>query len=346
MAFKRKYLWGGYTLYRYGSPRPVKIDRIFTGEKRRAMVEKVLGVLRHWQLSPFEYEGSTRAGIRSALVLQGYSWARSDLEAEALVAEALGIMGAKRPTWLQGQREYTIPVENCQRCGGPLGPEEITGYRRFCSDLCQDAARVANFEMYQIVTGLARGAAWYATMKKKLPERPCDWCGKMFRPGTLEYYLKTNSCSPECNRALVAARYDRRQCVHCGQWFKPATYHAKFCSIECRRQHLKEARAAAAAERRARRPCDNCGRWFEPRRADARFCGVRCNWQYQNEKDKARRREALASKVCEQCGETFDAATARARFCSVKCRNRFHYVREVEAREARQFVCMEAHEAA
>lgn len=340
---KRRDQWAGYRTYRYGSAAPVTLPRVFTGEKRKSAVQRVMDVLRDWRSTPFEHEGSVRTGIRASLCLQKHPWQVADNEAIALVGEALHLLGAKRPSWLEGQPQYTIPVENCQNCGGPLDADDIANHRRFCSQECTGAARQYRADWHAKVEAIARSVAWYAVSREKQPERPCEVCGKRFRPGTLDYMRKTETCSPECARELVARRQPERECAGCGVRFKPTVGHGKFHSIECREAHRSRTRIAATVEKNAPRPCDQCGKQFTPSRADARFCGERCNWQHKNEWDKKRRREASAPRPCEnpECGEIFEPETARARFCSTKCRNRANYLRLAEAKEASRFVCEE-----
>lgn len=89
--------------------------------------------------SLFAFEAPFRHAIRSGLTLQGWKWAAADEMAATLVADALRKAGAKRPSWNEGQREWTIEggalIERtrCVRCGNPL-PEER---HKFCSDLCK-----------------------------------------------------------------------------------------------------------------------------------------------------------------------------------------------------------------
>ncbi|SFN61708.1 hypothetical protein SAMN05216224_10815 [Thioclava dalianensis] len=83
-------------------------------------------------------EGPLRAGLRSDLCLQGWGWDSADLIAREILAEAFRAAGAKRPTWNEGQPEWTIHegllIERtrCIRCGKPL-PE---GHKKYCSGLC------------------------------------------------------------------------------------------------------------------------------------------------------------------------------------------------------------------
>jgi hypothetical protein len=86
-------------------------------------------------------EGPLRYGIRSDLCLIGWRWRDADLTASDIVADALRRVRAVRPTWNEGQREWTIQAgimierTRCIKCHKPL-PE---GHHKFCSRLCGDA---------------------------------------------------------------------------------------------------------------------------------------------------------------------------------------------------------------
>lgn len=88
--------------------------------------------------SLFGLEGPLRHGIRSDLCLMGWRWRDADLMARELLEEAFRRVRAVRPTWYEGQPEWTIHegllIERtrCMKCGRPL-PD---GHRKFCGHLC------------------------------------------------------------------------------------------------------------------------------------------------------------------------------------------------------------------
>lgn len=89
-------------------------------------------------------EGPLRAGIRSDLCLQGWTWETADLVTRDVLADAFRLAGARmRPTWNEGQPEWVIHegllIERtrCANCHKPL-PE---GHHKFCSDLCAASSR-------------------------------------------------------------------------------------------------------------------------------------------------------------------------------------------------------------
>lgn len=94
--------------------------------------------LEKGEASKFWFEAKARHGIRARLCLQGWPWGEADEAAEDVVDLALRLVGAKRPSWQEGQPEYTqygvsfIERTRCVRCGGKL-PQ---GHRKFCSQRC------------------------------------------------------------------------------------------------------------------------------------------------------------------------------------------------------------------
>ena len=118
-------------------PRPRQLSR----DHRRRLVDGVAAILRKGDPTPFAFEAFCIYGLRSGLCLRGWGWHEADETAQDVVSAALRQIGAKRPTWYQGQPEYTqdgvIMFERtrCVRCHWKL-PE---GHRKFCSSLCAGA---------------------------------------------------------------------------------------------------------------------------------------------------------------------------------------------------------------
>lgn len=333
----------GYKSYRYGSTKPVSLPRVFTGEARKAKVDAVMDVLRDWRLSPFEHEGSARAGIRAGLCLAGYKgksigWHQADFEAECLVGEALKLMGAKRPTLLEGQRQYSTERENCQWCSGPLDDEDRSNHRRFCSDECGRAARTHNLPFFQTVTGIMRTAAAYVVAKEMQPEQQCQWCRKRFKPAGLLLRTKTVTCSPECNRAYMGAMMGQKTCLQCKKLFTPGWINnTKFCSDDCQKTHRNERRRAETDERHVSTPCEFCGESFVPKKVGTRFCGHRCAWKSRLERKKERNGE----RDCMECGTAFKPARPEAKCCSPGCASLFRTRVAGEKKKASTFTCEE-----
>lgn len=284
------------------------LPRIFTGQKRKSMVSRTLDVLRDWRQSPFEHEGPARAGIRQALCLDGYDWPLADNEALALVEEGLRLIGAKRPTWIQGQPEYTIAKERCAQCNGPLDEQSIANHERFCSSECRRVMRTwrnANFH-YQMAAQ-AR-LAYDLARKAGIPQRDCAYCGVRFKPRV----ATARTCSPEHAAKLRAIETGRaipdRTCRNpaCGKVFHPQFRRVQYCSTACHRDH----QAAMIGERQCANPA--CGKPFQARFAFEKFCGGKCR----REAEKGRR---LAPVACAHCGEPFEPREAKNRFCGRSC---------------------------
>ncbi|WP_424992404.1 hypothetical protein [Oceaniradius stylonematis] len=123
-------------------PQRVKAKpRRMNRNRKRRLIAEVCMILKTGEPTKFAFEGACRHGLRSALCLEGWQWAEADRVAAEIVSVALNIIGARRPTWQEGQPEWTQPGampierERCKRCAKPL-PESRT---MFCSDLCRAA---------------------------------------------------------------------------------------------------------------------------------------------------------------------------------------------------------------
>src|SRR5690606_7695490 len=91
------------------------------------LVESVVTILKSADPTPFAFEASCRHGLRSRLTLEGWNWKDADDTAADIVATALRQIGAKRPTWAEGQPDWAqngsgtmIERTRCIRCRGPL----------------------------------------------------------------------------------------------------------------------------------------------------------------------------------------------------------------------------------
>ena len=125
----------------------LKAQRRKLKAQREALASALVLVLRdHREAgapSWFTLEGPAVAVIRAQLCLERWPWSAADWAARDVVGEALARVGAERPSWAEGQPEFTqggiIRTErtSCAECGKPL-PE---GHKLFCSKRCGDAAR-------------------------------------------------------------------------------------------------------------------------------------------------------------------------------------------------------------
>lgn len=137
-------------------------------DRRSHMVRLVADILRGAEPTPFAFEATCRHRIRAALCLKGWSWQEADDIGKDIVEAALRQVGAVRPTWKEGQPEYTqeghVPADRtrCIRCNRPL-----EGYqRKFCGSLCANAhnmalASVRAAEDAEAYDKLVRGAKFW-----------------------------------------------------------------------------------------------------------------------------------------------------------------------------------------
>ena len=266
-------LRAGWTEFRYGTDdtRPISLagpkpHPIFRGEKRQHAINIAMDVLRDWRQSPFEREGPTRAGIRSAFCLQGYGWPRSDVQAGEIVGEALRMLGAKRPTWEQGQRHYVEPRENCRWCSVELDTAgRVAG---FCS---VEHARAAlthwGFETRNNADAAFR-AVYRATRRLAQKPRKCIECGRKFRPQ--REGSDQRCCSTSCVNMHRRKERPERACAHCGAVFhlERNNLDARFCSKRCAYDH----RSASEFSR----TCTCCGISFTTASPKATYCSITC----------------------------------------------------------------------
>lgn len=166
-------------------------------DKHRSIREKIADMMREAEPTQFAVEGPCRHGIRSSLCLQSWPWAMADRISAEIVATALSMAGARRPTWGEGQPEYTqpgaLPIlrECCSRCGKTL-PE---GHRRWCGDVCAQAAQMDRQRERWNEESYAMWKAGKAAWKAKQPERECAGCGKSFQPNRKEQRYCRYQCS-------------------------------------------------------------------------------------------------------------------------------------------------------
>jgi hypothetical protein len=164
--------------------------------RRIAIRETLAELMRAVEPTPFAAEGPCRAGVRSRLCLDGWSWVQADAEAALLVMSALQQVGAKRPSWKEGQPEWTQDGyaphtrERCVRCCRPL-PE---GNFRYCGPVCARAAEAdrdrRHYQKDGAIVRKAQRIAWSA----RQPVRSCEVCSKEFRPNHKGQKLCSRAC--------------------------------------------------------------------------------------------------------------------------------------------------------
>jgi predicted nucleic acid-binding Zn ribbon protein len=284
------------------------------GERRRHVVDEVIDLLKDWRFSKFENEGSVRHGLRAAMCLDGHRWPLADIEADLVVQEGLDRIGAKRPSWTEGQRDYADPHHNCAWCGQDLPEEMISGARqgRFCSSVCAKSAIQKRTEEERFHASRTGKAACRIIRRDKLPLRDCLQCGTPFRP--FNYQKADQSfCTHECSQ-LWRRRIPERDCRTCGTTFRPRHAGGIFCSISCSIERPHE-----------EKPCRACGGPVPRGSRNAPYCSNACSYREDQGRRRIARKQRACEKVCAYCEETFTAKTQAATFCSANCRASAHY---------------------
>jgi hypothetical protein len=232
------------------------------------MVGEAKRILGEAKASPFEFEGTCRHGIRSGLCLEGTDWQTADDVAAYAVGEALQRLGARRPSWAEGQPEATISDGCCAWCGVEV---EQTGRRedRFCSSMCAQSYWRNREDMDGNRMSIMHRRAKRIIVREQQKERPCKCCSTLFRPH--DPTQPSEFCSMSCAKMTIPDR----ACGCCGKVFHPATREVKFCSREC---WLEQSRQDSRDME-----CITCGKTF---RATAlkrtAFCGESCATMHRN----------------------------------------------------------------
>lgn len=275
-----------------------------------------MDILDDFRLTQFEHEADCRHGLRAALCLQGFAWNQSDYEATRVVDEALQRIGAKRPTWYQGQKYYTQSPDFCAWCQAPMEETERTRSQRFCTKECAKAALEARAVKDSNIKDATMRSAYRLVEKLESPPRECDYCGKMFYSDR----KSADFCSPRCvsRHQKGESLRQERQCVECGTTYKPTNKNQQCCSIECRGLHLhKEWKAKFAEETRV---CALCDTRFRPSAPHSKYCSNRCARLVANRAYRARQGAAEHHLRCEWCSNEFVSKMPWAKFCCRQCK--------------------------
>lgn len=238
---------------------------IVKGEQRDRLVRSIMDILSDWRLSAFENEGDCRAGLRRGLCLAGHPWGASDLEATSLVEEGLKRNRAVRPSWQEGQWDFTVPEDCCRACHQPLGEPTKGKSAHFCSVRCAKTTLLyRQFEhgWYRDETGKR---AYEVIQRARTTPRTCKQCEKTFR--VLHNTDKHQFCSHSCYSASMRI-FSNLTCEDCGNSFRPDKEGRKFCSRKCYE--------AARKEQRHLRQCECCGSSFVTKVSSSRYCSKAC----------------------------------------------------------------------
>lgn len=235
-----------------------------TPDRQRHIVGVIASILRQGEPTHFAFEAACRHGLRIRLIFAGVRWADADRAALEIVAAALRQIGARRPTWYQGQPAYTEQgyaptlIENCKRCHKPLPDPTTNGgwNTKFCSNACRRSYQHRGEQMTQREYTKALKAA--SEVKRLEKQTTCGCCGVLFVPKKALWPPappdKPRFCSNSCSRKHTLAKQrqarglslDRRRCQWCSKMFKPIKTHIRFCSITCANRARHRARKASA----------------------------------------------------------------------------------------------------
>jgi len=167
----------------------------------------------------FALEAGALYILRAQRCLSGVPWRVADFEARAVTGIALRKVGAIRPKWADGQRNF-LPFDAgaCTECGAPLYGLDRTK----CSAACDQAA--VNRRTSALVS-LRRAAARAGA--------GCPHCGRSFNRET----SRQRFCSKACQKAAYDVAATARTCIQCGKTFTryhpPSQPKRKFCSNKC-----------------------------------------------------------------------------------------------------------------
>ncbi|MER9199664.1 hypothetical protein NKH74_10645 [Mesorhizobium sp. M0933] len=292
---------------------------VFNGKKQEVIVDRLATILKSSNVSVFQYEAPARHGLRQAMLAKGFAWQRSDDEAHRLISAAFHRIGAVRPTWQQGQREYTIARENCSWCRGELDDEQIARNERFCcGEHAKAAVQLRDYETRAMDDEIGRRAV-YLIQRGNNPERKCGYCERRFKP------LETEGeyCSRICRRRSRGDLLEDRACLNCSAVFHPRADEFKFCSTTC---------YGEAKRKLIDRQCENpaCGKVFRPKGINSKYCCHACSIEG--------RELILPIRPCAYalCGINFQPKNDQAKFCSPKCNQRTKDARQKAKRHAKK----------
>jgi hypothetical protein len=176
-------------------------------DRERALVAAVANVLRTGQPTLFRFEASCRRGVRIELIGAGWRWATADAQAAAITERALNRIGARRPTWAEGQPQ--AHATDLVYCAGPDCTSAVSDRRVYCSVACMIRAKNLHHAQERRVELAAAEAARRAAKRAKAPFRPCATCGRPFQSLKQSNRPEQRFCSKSC-----AATWGNSQRAH------------------------------------------------------------------------------------------------------------------------------------
>lgn len=286
---------------------PPKVHRsTLNKDRRQAFVDLAMERLREYKFSRWEHEAKVFHELRLCFIAGGFHYTLSESEAYEIVRLAFVALGRgveTRPTFEQGQPEYTVPREHCQRCGCALDEDDIAARKRYCSSICKDASKLHNPAYAALMYERENRAINNDKANWAAPPRECAYCKTSYRSADHEQKYCSVICSA---RAQPDYRPDR-QCKVCSKTFRPENEEHWLCSFEC---------SGKARRTRPDKTCPVCKTIFRPHTHEQITCSRLCH-----DKDRLNR---LHHHQCIICEGHFTSPKSKARFCCKKCENRFY----------------------
>lgn len=293
-----------------GQHRP-KEKRILRGERRKHVVNEIFEVLKDWRYSRFENEGPAHHGLRAALCLDGFRWGLADIEADLIVQEGLRRLGAKRPSYEEGQWHYTVAPEQCVWCLGAIDDGDQTRGFRFCSPMCAASAYERREYRHKRKFDTSAQNAYLVIKTDEAPAISCHHCQRPFKKMGAQYESNVQRgrfkyCSKACYDASLVV-YADRACAVCSKTFRPQYERHLCCSADCGHKFQRK---------EANRICKCCGKAFRFQRvlsdpSRGYYCSKACRYEMGP--------AVRFDRECDFCGTAFQAKTSKARCCSGKC---------------------------
>lgn len=214
--------------WRYGALPEKRPEAVLNKDARAHVISKVATMLADFRLTPFEHEARCHHALREGFCLEGHSWRASEAEANEIVREALHRIGAKRPTWEQGQPEYAGGKENCSWCHVPLASDHRS---RFCDSHCAKMWTIRRgYEGLSDDNPIRVQALRMVRRSVKKP-RVCEECGSKFgHEGDKD---PKKFCSHACYSKNKTNRPVPSECRACGKPFIGYQVGAFYCSNAC-----------------------------------------------------------------------------------------------------------------
>lgn len=183
-------------------------------EFRLRLINHIASVLKLGEPTVFAFESACRHGLRTQFCNTGWPWDIADETAARIVSAALAQIGARRPTWEQGQPEWAqygvvlFERTRCVTCGNKL-PEEN---KKYCSPHCGLVHRWEIADDDKRKANKAHVTAYYAAQRANAELRNCARCGLLFKPGRPTQIYCSRKCAGKTAGAAAVER--KRQKWH------------------------------------------------------------------------------------------------------------------------------------